>query len=875
MLSWRYRYTFLASLLAFTAVVSGCKRPEGKKQSQPTSLPVAQIDPQVIAERTAAKLGAAQLKLDAKRYDDALVRIVNALQTNLDSPEAKSMLVKILLETTWTLPEVTITHAAPIDQLFFAAPSSLWVNLGGKANTTVLWDLDTMSLKSVLFPHPTEKNRSLLVGPQNRFTIIERGETTLLCNAKTLKPICDLGRIPESLTASSVIAFSADGLLVAHPSDSLDQNHSIIWHLRDCTTGQIIRTSQPIAEKTAKPLAAVLNPEALRVIHNDGSLLEIPISPIKPIQEVPMPESVTLSHAQFSADGNEVLVLQDSRENQPASQSIISYNDREDGSLTPEMLARRFPWNLQPNIWSGLMSAAEDPPFSAIGKSLTISHQSHTPIELMSPITALAFGEKAAITGEQNGTILLHRLLPLPAVSSNPPPPNPINHQTIIALIDLTKALAGCYYSPEKQAILNVTAEDRVAALAACDFGAIRLAFPQLDFSPLIAEFAQIKLRHTELEHFQMLDDRLARTVSDKKNKSNLEKIFRKGKSTEVMAAIQSAGGKGEAIATALALALKSDQPEWIEACLASATDLPPLLRHLTLSRISWLRDRKADVIANWPEVSPDLAEVCRREDWDGWEQADFTPALKAMNQNVREQLAALTIPEKATEKQRKAAILQLDDPATIHTVGSRKYMNACMNAAIALSNYKEEAKATFRLAKIAHDLGAPAPLCLRIEATALTNSGNYQEAHARWIELITEHPLEAQLPSDYTEAAYSAFENMNPDQALEILKKGLLQFPNNGGFAARAGWIALLTGNSAEAYQFLLKGEVIGFPQDQLDQSTAMLTIAAAQAGAAEEAKTYFQKLIQINPKWENAKTLQQLDWPEEIKLTLKSLMR
>ncbi len=876
MLGGNHWHIFLAALFAFAAAVSCCKRSEKTTQSQTPPPPAApQIDPKIVVEKTAAKLAAAKTKLDERRYDDALVRIVNALETNPDSAEAKNFLVRILRETTWILPEITITHAAPIDQFSFVAPSSLWVNLGGKMNTTVLWDLGNMTLRSALFPHPTEKNRSLIVGPQSQFAVIERGESTLLCNAQTLKPICDLGRIPESLTASAVISFSTDGLLVGHPSYSSYKDSSIIWHLRDCVTGQIIRTSHPIAEKNATPLASFLNPAELRIIYTNGDLLEIPISPVKPVREIPMTEPIRLSHAQFSTDGNEVLFLQDPGENQPSLRSIISYNDQEDGSLKSEMLARRFPWNLQPNIWSGLMNGAEDPPFSVSENSLNLPTKSHAPIVLESPITALAFGESSVITGEQNGTILLHRLLPLPIARSNPSPPSPVNIQTIAALKSLTKALAGRYESSEKQEILHVSAGDRIAEFAACDFAAIQSAFPQLDFSPLISEFSHIKLRHTERENFQLLEDRLARTAFDPKIKATLEKIFSKGNPAEVLAAIQSAGGKGERAATALELALKSDQPEWIEACLASAIDLPPLLRHLAISRIAWLRDRKADVISNWPEIPPDLADISRREDWDGWEQADFSLAFKAMNENVSQQLTALVIPEKASEQQRKTVIAQLVNPTTMHIVGRKKYMDACMTAALLLSSYKEEAEATFQLAKISHDLGAPAALCLRTEATALTHSGKYQEAHSRWIELITEHPLETQLPTDYTGAAYSAFENMDPSQALNILHKGLHQFPNNGNLATRAGWIALLTGNSGEAYQFLLKGKDTGFSPDQLGESMAMLTIAAAQAGKEGEAKAHFQELIKIDPKWENSKSLDQLDWPEEIKLTLKSMMR
>ncbi|NJR43423.1 MAG: hypothetical protein HC767_12945 [Akkermansiaceae bacterium] len=169
-----------------------------------------------------------------------------------------------------------------------------------------------------------------------------------------------------------MISFSADGLLVAHPIGPSDEDSPVTWHLRDCATGQTIRTTKLTAEKASAPLAAFLNSAELRIIHTNGDLLEIPISPVKPVREIPMTESISLSHAQFSANGNEVLVLQDPGENLPPVRSIISYSDQEDGSLKSETLARRFPWSLQPNIWSRLMNGAEDSPFSVNGKSLNL-----------------------------------------------------------------------------------------------------------------------------------------------------------------------------------------------------------------------------------------------------------------------------------------------------------------------------------------------------------------------------------------------------------------------------------------------------------------------------------------------------------------------
>ena len=67
-------------------------------------------------------------------------------------------------------------------------------------------------------------------------------------------------------------------------------------------------------------------------------------------------------------------------------------------------------------------------------------------------------------------------------------------------------------------------------------------------------------------------------------------------------------------------------------------------------------------------------------------------------------------------------------------------------------------------------------------------------------------------------------------------------RFPQDANFALRAGWVALLTGNSERAYKFLLDGKRIGFPSDKLENATALLTIAAAQAGAYRRADRLFR---------------------------------
>ena len=74
-----------------------------------------------------------------------------------------------------------------------------------------------LRIDSVLFPLHDAVARSLVVDPTGRRLVIERAGVLLLCDAQTLKPLRDLGKLPQAATPSSVIVFSADGLLLAHP----------------------------------------------------------------------------------------------------------------------------------------------------------------------------------------------------------------------------------------------------------------------------------------------------------------------------------------------------------------------------------------------------------------------------------------------------------------------------------------------------------------------------------------------------------------------------------------------------------------------------------------------------------------------------------
>lgn len=822
----RNRRGVVFTLMAFGMVVAGCK---------PAAEPTRATVDELVSQLAGARVDAARTKLDLRCPDEALALLVSALKAEPASQEAQNLAETILKETVWNFPALTLAHPFSIEHIDLAGASALWVSLGGKTNTTVRWNLETPQIERVLFPVANHQTRSLVFDPGHESVVVERGPVTLLCNAQTLEPIRDLGPLPDFLTPSAVVVFSRDGLLMAHPGFVSKKDHSVIWHLRDTSTGEIIRSSEPLAPR---PLAAFLDRAKLRVLHADGSLLEIPVSPVEPVVKTPLPQPVKLLHAQFSQDGNAALTLQDPGPHQPPVPAVISYRDEEDGSLGTAALARRFPWSRHPNLWTGLMSDPEHAPFAVNGNQVMILTNPHAPVEVASAVTAVAFADKSILTGEENGTLTIHHLLPLPATNPSPGKAASIDKAALLALEKLSEALTGSRYDEKERSFTRVAPEARITALKVCNFSDLLIVFPRLNFSAVIAEFKNSAHRHATPEAFAPLRDRLERADPP--------------------------------AAAALALALKSDDAEQIKACLASAVDLPPLLRRISLSRIAWLQGRKADALAGWSGAFPDLAKIRLREDWLGWEQTDFQPALDQLHECVSGELASIQVPENSTPEQRKALIARFTDPATIAAVGRARFADACLQAALAFSAHKEEKEATFQLASLARNLGAPAEPCLRAEALALTALGDYQNAHPRWIELITEHPVATTLPGDYAEAAYTAFENADPRQAMEILTTGMHRFPRDGNFALRAGWVALLTGNSERAYRFLREGQRIGFPNAKLENATALLVIAAAQTGANDDAAVYFRDLLKIDPAWADPKTLDTLEWPEELKSVL-----
>jgi tetratricopeptide (TPR) repeat protein len=861
---------FAVCLILLCAMVGACKQAPEQTQTQPATIVAPDF-----------KLATARIDLAKTRTaDEALALLASALDADPTSGEALTLATELLAETRWHFPETSIDHGQAIDHIHFAEPSSLWVGLSGESNTTVRWNLESMQIEATLFPIASSPTRSLTIDPSRRSMIVERAGVLLLCNAQTLKPIRDIGPLPEIFSPSSVVVFSPDGLLLAHPAFAAKDDPSFVWHLRDATSGEILRSSDPPEPQASRPLAAFLDRRKLRVLHADGSLFEMPVSPAEPAETTPASEPVELLEAHFAENGGSVLTLMNPGPHRAAELCVMPIEGEDDTSLAAASLLERFPWSRQPGIWSGLLENPEFAKLKIDDRTASLQTGRHPPIHRNSTITSLSISGDRIIIGEQDGTLTISRSLPVPFRKTDAPETKTPGDPSLAALKHLTEALAGLRYDDSQRTFTRSDPGQRLQALTACDFKALEELFPALDFTPVVSTIQSLNPNTAGPEALLALRDRVGRSglkpgdsTSGSPEIKNIEDVFESSESEAVISAIGAAGNRGAAAAKALELALASTHPEWIEASLAQASGLPPLLRKLAVSRIAWLQDRKADALAGWPDVFPDLTQVRLREDWDGWEQADYSQALEKLRLCVSEELAAIEVPENPTPEQRKAVFERLTDPATVQAVGKARFARACLKAALAFSAFKEETETTFRLATIARNLGeAPAP-CLRAEAMALTALGDYQKAHERWIKLITEHPVGQQEPGDYAESAYTAFENADPQQAMAILTTGIHRFPDDANFALRAGWVALLTGNSDPAYRFLLTGRQIGYPEDKLENATALLAIAAVQTGAAEDAAVFYQDLMRLDPAWEDPETIETLEWPEELKSSLRQL--
>lgn len=337
-----------------------------------------------------------------------------------------------------------------------------------------------------------------------------------------------------------------------------------------------------------------------------------------------------------------------------------------------------------------------------------------------------------------------------------------------------------------------------------------------------------------------------------------IRKTFATGDSAAILAVIDSAE-HGLPLATALFLSLESGNPSWIERSAAKAEDMPAAIRTLVKS----------------PTASiPNSSSLRLEQDWLGYESPDFSTIFIKAEERKSSAISQLSLPIHPSEAEIDSLVRKLLDPQTASDLGRALIAECALQAATILAKDPEKGAQTLQLSAIARRFGSSPATCLRTDATAFTSIGDFTSANRAWIDLITNQPEADHLASDYSEAAYTAFETGDARQAMEILNTGLFRFQNDVAFAIRAGWIALLTDHPAEALTYLTHATKLGLPPAEIENTTALIAITHSQLEDSKSAQSYLAQLKAISPKWEDAQNINALPWPESFKATLKEII-
>lgn len=770
-----------------------------------------------------ARLDAAKAALEKNHRDEALLLLVSALKADPTHQEVLLSLRTLLSETRWYYPSTKMDVGLPVEKLALSK-DSLWTSVSGGYqlgtwNTTARWDLDQSKVAAVLFPRQAEQTQALSLSPDQSKIVIQRGTPgdfiSLLCDANTLRPIRNLGNYPENCSVAEVTTFSPDGLLIAYPQANHDMT---TWRIVDAASGEVIRSHDE--RKELIPLSASLDRNVLNVYHADGTQLNLPVSPTEPAESL---------HA-------------------------TSLPKTSSGTATIQSTMVEF------------------------------LNAKTAPIRSTLPVSAFISQDERAVVATVDGKILIHRLLPVVRMTGRGAGPVEFPATDVTALISLAEGLTGLKFDEEHRtfAVLSET-ERRFRIIKAG-----KVSLPGLDFSLLCEEILATPCTTASPDAAFALHDRISRASETRRRylaigpeapssePSSVEKIqaiLRTGNSTSITEAIQSIPEKDPAAAAALSIALDSDHPEWLIAFHAGKTSIPPLLQKLVQSRIHWLEGDKAGSIALWRDGFPDIKSTRRAEDWDGWETVDFTPQFASHFIQLDQELSTFDLPADASPERQKALAGRLLDPETARGIGKNKHAEACLQAAQEMARDKETATLAMELAIRARELGALPVPCLRAEATAYTSLEMFPKAHECWISIITDQPLDQQQSSDYTEAAYLAFETNQTEQAMEILKTGLHRYPKDSEYAYRAGWISLLTLNWDYAHLYLMAGERIGFTDEHREKALAMLAISSSECGYSEDAADYFEELAALDPSWAEQDPPKTDGWPPELKISLHQL--
>ncbi|MGJ8642260.1 MAG: tetratricopeptide repeat protein [Luteolibacter sp.] len=429
-------------------------------------------------------------------------------------------------------------------------------------------------------------------------------------------------------------------------------------------------------------------------------------------------------------------------------------------------------------------------------------------------------------------SIIQHTTIPSPGVSASP---------------SLLPSISGYRLNPTTQELTEIPTNERLAALSS--------AFLEIppSFTIQTCESAVFtRLAAAFPEEFPEI------SAPAQANAEIVRSSFATGDEKIIDSLIASLPPSGLATSTALYLAYRSGNQQWIKAVITKTENLPPALLHFG--------DATTPI--------PDIDDLRRQQDWIGFEVPDFSPLFEILSEEKSETLEKLTLPADPSTEQITEFIAILQSNEALVRLGAAGIADSAIRAAHLLASDTSHAATAIALTTFAERYGASRSSALRIRAVSHTTLGDFASAHTTWLDLITNQPENQHLASDYAEAAYTAFETSAADQAIEILETGVFRFPDDVAFSIRASWLALLTNHPEQAGNYLKNATRIGLPADEIENSTALLAITHTQLGDHETALGYLEQLIAINPAWAEAETIEKLPWPEPLKASLRQLI-
>ncbi|MCW1887509.1 hypothetical protein OKA04_22425 [Luteolibacter flavescens] len=331
--------------------------------------------------------------------------------------------------------------------------------------------------------------------------------------------------------------------------------------------------------------------------------------------------------------------------------------------------------------------------------------------------------------------------------------------------------------------------------------------------------------------------------------------------------------GEGPAAIAAMQAALRANDPAALVAALGMAKDLPGPVREYATARTYWAEGKKAEVFAMWPEV-PDFGALESGSDWHGWESLMGYEETNAFLDEIDRMAATLhAAPDASVEDLTVLGELLLQKETTAD-FGVKRVRDALVTCALALADDAGSADLVTRMVDHARLAGASHPDCLRIEARSFMAQGDFTAAYARWLLLIDSERGEI-VPNDYLYAAQCVLEDMQDVAAIELLNRGKARFAADVDFAYDSAWLLLTTAHPEEAGIMLEHGFKIPFTEDQTQTATAMLVCAAEQTGRTERADEAFQDLIILSPEWGEEKSVESLEWPDDLTQILLSVAK